>query len=344
MRQHVLIGVLLMLVTTWVYADLIHHEFVYEDAMYLSPHTHPLDSVGNVLSGRLLARWTYSDNPVFVHVGNLWLHLLSGLLVWCLAVNLRWPMPWAVAGLFLLHPISSEAVLYGAGRGDVLSTFWILGAVVVATSPHPRTHHLVLLGLLAVLSKETGFVVVPLLALAWWFQDRLSLDRRTWLILGVCLALPLAPILWRLNRSAGVSAWAWVLTQATATCRLLDVSLTGTGLSVDPFVDYPWRIQMASFAFLAWIAGWIWWQRQAFPRAAFAVGWIVVSLLTRFLVRTPGSVLNEHQFRTASIGMMFLMALWLDYAIIALNRSISYGHENWRNLRLKGIGISGRRS
>jgi hypothetical protein len=56
----------------------------------------------------------------------------------------------------------------------------------------------------------------------------------------------------------------------------------------------------------------VWPARLYYPRAAFGGMWVVVSLLPRFFVRTAGSILNEHQFRTASIGIMLLLVLWVE--------------------------------
>ena len=63
--------------------------------------------------------------------------------------------------LIAVHPIQSEAVISLYGRADLLSSFFVLLSIhqsqSIATS--------LILGLLAVLSKETGIAIFPLLAL-----------------------------------------------------------------------------------------------------------------------------------------------------------------------------------
>ena len=63
--------------------------------------------------------------------------------------------------LIAVHPIQSEAVISLYGRADLLSSFFVLLSIhqsqSIATS--------LILGLLAVLSKETGIAIFPLLAM-----------------------------------------------------------------------------------------------------------------------------------------------------------------------------------
>ena len=63
--------------------------------------------------------------------------------------------------LIAVHPIQSEAVISLYGRADLLSSFFVLLSIhqsqSIATS--------LILGLLAVLSKETGIAIFPLLVM-----------------------------------------------------------------------------------------------------------------------------------------------------------------------------------
>ncbi len=304
MRRDLIVGAALLLLTAWAYSGVGSHTWVYEDSQYLKA-----SSLLHFQPGRTLTAWTWSANPAVVHVENLALHLLAGLLVWWLAVQLEWPLPWVVAGLFLLHPIQSEAVAYGAGRGDLLSTIGILIACVGATG----NLWLVAGGaIVAILSKETGVVVLPLVGLLWAFEA--ALTRRRILLLGVCclVALPILPTLLAVNRGSGVSAWSWAVTQSWATGRLVVNSIWPAWLTVDPDEYWPhwlesiWLLDLVTFGLGAWLVRYYW------PRVSLAVWWILICIAPRFLVRTPGSVFNEHQFYGSFVGVALLLTLALD--------------------------------
>ena len=63
--------------------------------------------------------------------------------------------------LIAVHPIQSEAVISLYGRADLLSSFFVLLAIHQSHSITSSS----ILGLLAVLSKETGIAIFPLLVL-----------------------------------------------------------------------------------------------------------------------------------------------------------------------------------
>jgi tetratricopeptide (TPR) repeat protein len=106
-----------------------------------------------------LTRWLWqaldwpfdpADPPVAIfHLHNLALHLLNAALVFAIARRLfgeaRWAL--AIAGLFALHPIQTEAVVYLSGRRDVLSICFFLAALALylrrgraPTEAGPRSH------------------------------------------------------------------------------------------------------------------------------------------------------------------------------------------------------------
>lgn len=75
------------------------------------------------------------DNPpvLFFHLTNLAIHLINTLLVLALARRIfgNGVAALAVALLFGLHPIQTEAVAYISGRRDVLSTFFFLAGLLI---------------------------------------------------------------------------------------------------------------------------------------------------------------------------------------------------------------------
>ncbi len=85
------------------------------------------------------SRWLFSDfdsgppPPHIFHVTNLLLHVLNTLMVFVIGRRLLGSgLPaLALALLFGLHPVQTEAVAYISGRRDVLSTFFFLAALAL---------------------------------------------------------------------------------------------------------------------------------------------------------------------------------------------------------------------
>lgn len=71
-------------------------------------------------------------DPFFFHFGNFVLHTLNALLVaWFGFLILRNRLlALLLGGLFLLHPLHTEAVLWASARKDVLSTFFFLFSLI----------------------------------------------------------------------------------------------------------------------------------------------------------------------------------------------------------------------
>lgn len=113
------------------------------------------------------------DRPFGYHATNLALHLACVGLVYALVWHLAGRQRPAVvaAALFGLHPVATEAVTYVVGRADLLAALGVLGGLLchVRGSADPRHRAPWLLGLVvsatvAVFSKETGVVLLPLMA------------------------------------------------------------------------------------------------------------------------------------------------------------------------------------
>lgn len=106
--------------------------------------------------------------PKSFHFTNIALHLLNGLLVWRILEALlarRGPLSQsgrlsaaAGAGIFLLHPLQTEAVAYISSRSEVLSAFFAYSAFLLflrsAETTLPRSLAITALLALAALSKE----------------------------------------------------------------------------------------------------------------------------------------------------------------------------------------------
>jgi protein O-mannosyl-transferase len=131
----------------------------------------PLTVVTLVLNQRLAP-----GNPVGFHLVNILLHAGVTVLVFALGVRLFGSVRVGMiaAALFAVHPIHAEAVTNIMGREELLAALFGLLALLAAASAEKassparrRTYEFASLGwfVLALLSKESGATVLPLIVL-----------------------------------------------------------------------------------------------------------------------------------------------------------------------------------
>ncbi len=135
------------------YARVLPGEFVYDDehAVVRNPDTRDLATAARAAwaafrtGGRPVADLTFAANralggldPRGYHAVNLGLHLLAVVLLYLLARRLlglagaaraRW-QALAVAGLWALHPLGSQAVSYVTQRAEVLASALMVAALL----------------------------------------------------------------------------------------------------------------------------------------------------------------------------------------------------------------------
>jgi len=183
----------------------------------------PLTSVSFLLNHSMsgLQPWSY-------HLVNVLLHAAVAALV--VRVGLRWGLPAAAAGvgglLFALHPAFVEVVAPASGRKDLLATLFILVFVL----SHPRARQSggrwtgVAMAALAgaALSKETGFMALPLLATVEVIRSRSPSEP---------FADPSSRALWASYAVVVAGLWMarWSVTGGAA--------VTGTEFWDNPLVD-----------------------------------------------------------------------------------------------------------
>lgn len=110
-------------------------------------------------------------NTIPYHVANILLHITNAFFVYLLLQKFDFKKFGSLlaAAIFLLHPVQTESVSYIAGLPDVLSPFFVLlGILLLLGKPRPITLAIILI--LAILSKETGIIFVPLAAIALYFK------------------------------------------------------------------------------------------------------------------------------------------------------------------------------
>jgi tetratricopeptide (TPR) repeat protein len=206
-----------------VYSPALHGPFVFDDS-YLPNVDEPL---GNwIHGGRKLLMLTYWWNASQAggdtfqwHVLNVLIHVINTGLVYLivrrLAPDTNRLLAGFAAGLFLLHPMQTEAVAYLSGRSEEFSVMFAFAAYAVflwrkqpAVSWRVAVAVMVLFGM-ALLSKEHTIVLPAVLLLTdlWWNPGTAFEGvRRNW---RLYLAMVLGAV-------AGVASFWSLITQATS--------------------------------------------------------------------------------------------------------------------------------
>lgn len=316
--------------TWWVYASVVRHGWIYEDAAWRAQMRATwVPSLNLSLSSFNLQAWLGASVGAF-HLFNLGVHLLNGWLVYRLARPLVGAWAVLATGIFLLHPIQREAVNYISGRPDVVSTGAILGLVLAARAAvRVRDGRwwvvVAACALVAFATKASAIVGVPLALLTLTVLDhRVRAVRAvTWLIVmgavfGLTLLSPIA--LSELLRPTGLSVITYAGHQAVAIWRLVALVIVPVGFTIDH--DYAWVTPWYGLLALAACglgARYCWGRRLTAPALAWAGLWIAVALAPRLLAlgvyNGEWSELNEHQFYVAmpgvSIGLAACLKGWV---------------------------------
>jgi len=341
-----------LLAAVWAYAPALNGAFLFDDTVLpfalpdaSAPFRAWVHGVRPVLMATywLNARISGSD-PFSYHVLSLMIHLAAAALVFLIVRRLlEWSQAPAAtrtllagfaAGLFLLHPIQTEAVAYLAGRSEALSVTLLLAAYAVflyrrraAITWGIMLPVLALFGL-AVLSKEHTIVLPALLLLTdfWWnpgFSFRGA--RANWrlyatLALGAAGAVAL---FWRVilySPSAGfslrgVSWYQYLFTQG----RALFVYPVEFLLPVRLTADWDFPVSRSVFdhgaifglVALVALAAAAWRYRRRFPLACFGFFAYLVLMSPTSSILPIADPLAE---RRLYLGMLGLLLIVVDLA------------------------------
>jgi tetratricopeptide (TPR) repeat protein len=271
-----ILAVLLVVAGAWSYATSFRGVFVGDDidAIVNNPHitslwplegalTAPRDTT---VSGRPVLSLSFAINyalaspngldPWGYHAVNLAIHLAAGLVLFgvarrslqtgALSATLKessTPAAFAIALLWLLHPLQTSAVTYVVQRAEALMGLFLLLTVyctIRATDPPTSRTSWWTVGAIAACalgmgSKET-MAVAPILAAVWFwlFRPERRFERRTWTLLGG-LAATWTLLAWLVASNArgesvglglgGWTGWAYLRTQAGVIVHYLRVAL-----------------------------------------------------------------------------------------------------------------------
>lgn len=188
---------LLLVVTVVVYANTLFNGFTMDDDPYIlhnpavtSPSWHGFfvpDQVTNlsrpITFGSFALNWAIGgDHPFGYHLVNVLLNAIVALLLYLVLRKLLENvangelLAWIAALLFALHPIHTEAVASVVGRSELLAAAFLLGAWLLHLQDQP--YLALLCFLLALLSKESAVVFVPLVLAGDYAQGKLRSIRR----------------------------------------------------------------------------------------------------------------------------------------------------------------------
>lgn len=221
-----------------VYGPALNGPFLLDDTTlpYMQPHyaAAPLSSwIQGMRPMLMLTYWmnfqsSGTDTGPY-HFVNVVLHILNGFMIF---VSVRKLLSWAkansrqqdlfaafAAGVFLLHPLQTEAVTYVASRSETLSEFFFLAAFTIflyrksAAASLTTAVSIILLFGAALLSKEHTAVLPALLLLTdYYWNPGFSPEgiRRNWKIYGPMFLAALAGLgfVWGVLRTATTAGFA----------------------------------------------------------------------------------------------------------------------------------------
>ena len=334
------------------------------DSSAAGPTGRPVSMLSLALNYALLG----SVEPFWFKFTNLILHCLIGTLIYMLLDRLRassvdWrstlgespALPLFASAIWLLHPLQLSSVLYVVQRMEQLSAFFTVAGLLVWVSYRrhwldrmPRSDEvsrclawLAACLAMAVMSKEDGVLLLPLLVLVELFFFRLVFggQQQRWLLLGAYGGIALGLVLfilwtiWTPSWIAGLyssrefTLGERLLTQLRVLWQYLGwilvpdiraMALHHDALEVSTSLLQPGTTAVAAAAWLAVAAslalGW-----RRFPVFNFSMAWFLLAhLLESSLL--PLEMSYEHRNYLPLLGP----ALWLAWMVLeALPRLVT---------------------
>ncbi len=241
----------------------------------------------------------------------------------------RWVALFA-ATWYALHAANAETVNYIIARSDIMSTLGaVLSLLMFTSTGRARRWHLYLIpAVAAVLSKEQGVMVAPLLFLyAALFEHQLSMRemvrprhiaavlRDTWPAFVTCVPVLLLGMWLSTTFTPGGSPWPYLMTQPFVLLHYAFTFLLPVNLSADtdwkpianPFDD---RVLVGVIFILCalWAAAATSRRRETRP-IAFGILWFFVALLPSSSLMPLSEVMNDHRVYFPFVGLT-LAAVW----------------------------------
>lgn len=357
------LGAALALATALVYLPALSGPFLFDDlnlpmltaqANELTWDFYVRRGVRAVTNLSLLSDKTlWGLNPAPYHVLNLLLHLVNGWLVYGILKKLLERAGRAAesaalfgAGLFLLHPLQTEAVAYIASRSEVLCALFAYAACLVFLRSEERgagvgrtAGILALLGL-GMASKEPAVAMAGVLLLAdvWFGGWRRALGN--WKLYGALAAggaaagIKIYQIVGQegtAGATAGVSRADYLVTQ----CKAVWVYARMLFVPVGQNLDHAYPVTKAPGDALAWLGlaglaavaamAFVW--RRRYPVATLGALMFLVLLAPTSSVVPIDDRLAERRVYLGFVGL----------ALVAAEFVARMDGEKWKRAALAGV-------
>ena len=278
------------------------------------------------------------SHPASYHITNVLLHLGVTFLVFLiLRLALNEPsrrtdlIATIGAGIFLLHPLQTEAVAYIAGRSDVLCTLFAYAAIAVflryrrPAIGFGAVAAVLALSLLSLLSKQQA-VAIPavliLIDLVWNDGSAMQSVKRNLRLHGVLVAGAIAGAIWVFAvlgrdttagfRVPGITPIEYFFTQCRAFWLYVRLLILPVGQNLDPdfaisrgLFDHGAALGFAAIAAAVGVAIWV---RRSWPLAAAGL-FIFLALLAPTSSFIPiQDPVAERRVYFAMIGPLLIVA------------------------------------
>lgn len=234
-------------------------------------------------------------------------------------------MAFAAALLFAVHPIHTEAVTSIVGRAELLAAGFLVAAWIL----HLQNREIPALScfVLALLSKESAVVFLPLALIGDCVRGQWKPASRYWRIAGVTLLY--VAVLWRVqggrfgppaisildNPLVALPPGSRILNALRVAWKYVGLQLYPATLSCDySYNEIPlyagWsRTLPAAMATLLAMGAWIWTIRKHRPGATLAGGIYIASFATTANIIMPiGTIMAERLAYLPSLGFCLLFA------------------------------------
>lgn len=259
------------------------------------------------------AEYQWGDGkPEYFHAWNIFYMILcSCLLYWLLylATKKNWVLSLAIAGLFAVHPIHSEAVANIKSLDEVLGAIGVLGALI-SFHYYTKNNNPLLLALalisytLGIFSKESTIVAVALAPLyLYYFTDA---DRKKIVIASVVMLIGAGIFL-----AAREHAIGWFLHQPQKDPSALDNVLAMTKLDQTKVGGY----QMHLFI----------------PTVIYLMGYYVYTLFI------PYPLSCDYSFASVNVEGLDSWKFWLSFILFAA--VIYFAIKTIKKKNIIGFGI-----
>jgi tetratricopeptide (TPR) repeat protein len=337
-----------ILAAIWAYSPALHGPFLFDDTVlpFAEPGAQatPLIWFSGVRPVLMVTywfnAWLSGEDPFSYHLTSVLIHLVAAglvfpivrrLLVWSQAPERRRTLlAGFAAGVFLLHPIQTEAVAYLSGRSESLSVALLLAAYAVFLyRPRPAigwgtTLAVLALFGLAFFSKEHTVVLPALLLLTdWWWNPgarwRAVLSNwRIYLLLALGAAYGVHRYWWQLLYAPsagfgmrGVTWYQYLFTEARALFVYPAEFLLPVRLNAD--WDFPFSHTvfehgaMVGLIALAALVAAAWHFRRRYPLACFGFFVYLLLMAPTSSILPIADPLAERRLYLGMLGLLLIV-------------------------------------